>query len=79
MKKLPSKSPALLGLNFFILSFSLVNGSQAVYANPGLANAAGCLKCISGLSFSLPSKNLSTTLFIFYCITALIALKQNIT
>ena len=39
-------------LNFFILYLFLVNGSQALYGNPG------CLKCISGIDTSPANKNL---------------------
>ena len=58
--------------SFYVLSLFFVNGSQALYVNPG------CLKFISGINLSPANKNLFTMSFNLYlAINCLILLKQR--
>ena len=56
-------------LNIFILYLFLANGPQALYVNPALPSATGCLKYISGINLSLANINLLIMSFILHSCT----------
>ena len=57
-RKIYRESP--VSLSFCIFSLFLVNGSHALYVNPG------CFKCISAMNLSPANKNFVIILLILY-------------